>query len=119
MKLRVPFTAAAAALLLAGCGAERSAYESRPMAAPVEAMKMADASYMMESAEGAGGSGSEAPVTAQYIAYAHSVGMRLPVKAIEPTMQGHVNACNAAGPSVCIVTNSYLNAYSEEESSDR
>lgn len=117
MKFRIPLTAATAALLLAGCGSERGSYESRPMAAPVEAMKMADASYMMEAAEGSGGSSGEAPSAVQYIAYAHSVGMRLPVKAIEPTLQGHVNACNAAGPSVCIVTNSYLNSYSEDEAS--
>jgi hypothetical protein len=43
--------------------------------------------------------------------------MRLPVKSIEPTMLGHVAACNAAGPTVCVVTNSSLNAYSEDQAS--
>ena len=74
-------------------------------------MKMAEPAY--DIAEESGG-GEKAPVTEQYIAYAHSLGMRLPVKSIEPTMQGHITACNAAGPSVCIVTNSWLNAYSED-----
>ena len=32
-------------------------------------------------------------------------------------MQGHVAACNAAGPSVCIVTNSWFNTYSDDEAS--
>ena len=47
----------------------------------------------------------------------HSIGMRLPVKSIEPTMQAHISACNAVGPAVCVITNSWLNAYSDEEAS--
>ncbi|WP_065383188.1 DUF4349 domain-containing protein, partial [Hyphomonas sp. ND6WE1B] len=56
-------------------------------------------------------------VAQQYIAYSHSIGMRLPVNAIEPTLQGHIDACNKAGPTVCMVTNSWMNAYSEDEAS--
>ena len=32
-------------------------------------------------------------------------------------MQAHISACNAAGPAVCVITNSWLNAYSDEEAS--
>ncbi|MFN4225857.1 MAG: DUF4349 domain-containing protein [Hyphomonas sp.] len=119
MNRGLTLAAALAALTLAGCGAEQG--YSRPAMAPpppAEAMKMAEASYMLDRGEAGGGtSGAQTAGSVQYIAYAHSVGMRLPVKAIEPTMQGHIAACNAAGPSVCIVTNSYLNAYSEDEAS--
>lgn len=102
-------------ILVTACGApgDRS-YSSPGAPAPAEMiMKMAEPSY--EAARDTAGGG--APVAEQYIAYAHSVGMRLPVKAIEPTLQGHIAACNAAGPSVCIVTNSWLNAYSEDSAS--
>ena len=101
--------------VMAACGApgDRS-YSSPGAPAPAEMMmKMAEPSYEAARDTASGG----APVAEQYIAYAHSVGMRLPVKAIESTMQGHIAACNAAGPSVCIVTNSWLNAYSEDSAS--
>lgn len=110
------FAAAALPLLFAvGCGGAGDRSYSSPQAPPppVEAMmKMAEPAY--DATEEAAGGGETQQVAEQYIAYAHSVGMRLPVKTIEPTMQGHVAACNAAGPSVCIVTNSWLNAYSED-----
>lgn len=101
-------------LLVTACGAQRSDYAPGAPPPPMEmAMKYAEA----PSAEGeTSGSGGDASAAArQYIAYAHSIGMRLPVRTIEPTMQGHIAACNAAGPSVCIVTNSWMNAYSEDQ----
>lgn len=111
MDIRLTLAVAAAALTLAACGAERRAYESAPMA-PVEAMKRAAA-----PAEEASGGAAPDAVAAQYIAYTHSIGMRLPLRAVEPTLQGHVDACNAAGPTVCIVINSNLYTYSEEQTS--
>lgn len=97
-------------LILAACGAERG--YAPPTAAPAPEMAM------KRSADGAGSAGgSGAPEVQQYIAYTHSVGMRLPLRAIEPTLQGHVAACNSAGPSVCIVTNSNLYAYSDAQAS--
>lgn len=101
-------------LLAAGCGGAGDRNYASPAAPPAAemAMKMAEPVYDMAE-ESAGGDPSP-QVAEQYIAYAHSIGMRLPVRAIEPTMQGHIAACNAAGPSVCIVTNSWLNAYSED-----
>lgn len=97
-------------LMATACGAERG--YSPPMAAAPPEMAM------KRSADAGGSSGDGgAPGVQQYIAYSHSIGMRLPLKAIEPTLQGHVAACNAAGPSVCIVTNSNLYAYSEGQAS--
>jgi hypothetical protein len=101
---------------IAACGGPGGGYDgSRPIAAPEMQVRMAEAP--MADASGVSG-GAPAPVEAvQYLAYTHSVGVRLPVRSIEPAMQGHIAACQAAGPSVCIVTNSYLYAYSEDQSS--
>ena len=114
-------------LALAACGGPgRSDYTeaARSMAPPpppVAEMSMGskvanDGMYMEEMDAGGGSPGGEA-VAQQYIAYSHSLGMRLPVDAIEPTLQGHIDACNKAGPTVCMVTNSWMNSYSETEAS--
>ncbi|MEM9738652.1 MAG: DUF4349 domain-containing protein [Pseudomonadota bacterium] len=50
----------------------------------------------------------------QYIAYSHSLGFRVPVAQVEPVMLGHVEACMAAGTSICILTNSNLNNQSDD-----
>lgn len=94
-------------LLTAGCGAERS--YAPPMAAPMAEIALTGNALDAKSAGGSAGNAQ--PEVRQYIAYSHSVGLRLPLSAIEPTQQGHVAACNAAGPSVCVVTNSWLSAY--------
>ena len=112
------------ALALAACG-QNGRYdtspEARPAAAPVAEMRMRagaaqDASFFAAPDEAAGG-GETAAAVQQYIAYSHSVGMRLPVEAIEPTLQGHIDACNKAGPSVCMVTNSWMNSDSDSVAS--
>lgn len=115
------------ALALAACGGSGSydaAMESAPMAAapppaPIEmSMQAGDAAFMdKQEMGGGGGAGGETPAVQQYIAYSHSLGMRLPVASIEPTLQGHIDACNKAGPAVCMVTNSWMNSYSEGEAS--
>ena len=112
------------AIGLAACGGPGSSMDSaRPMAAPPPVAEMsmgakfaADDQMYMEEPQAGGAGGGEA-IAQQYIAYSHSVGMRLPVSAIEPTLQGHIDACNKAGPTVCMVTNSWMNAYSEDEAS--
>jgi hypothetical protein len=122
MRKHVSWTVAASALLLAaGCGGANTGYDaSAPMAAPepemtkaIEAFEATEA--VAEAPADGGAAGGEAPVQ-QYIAYAHSVGIRLPVATIEPTMQAHVAACNSAGPSVCVVTNSWFNSQTEDYS---
>lgn len=98
-------------LLAAACSAERS-YAPAP---PAMEMAMKSAEPMYSEVEESAGGGAPSASVQQYIAYSHSVGMRLPVKSIEPTMQGHVAACKTAGPAVCVVTNSWMNAYSEDQ----
>lgn len=116
MKLKLP-TIAAAVLLLAACGGPGSeSVERSVMAAPSPMMEQ-DMAMGEAYAKSGGGTAPSEPAARQYIAYSHSLGLRLPVKQIEPVMQGHVAACNAAGPSVCIVTNSWFNTYSEDEAS--
>ena len=112
----IAFAAATALLLISACGQQSSFTEmdeSSPIMAPApppEAMREQDA--MMEAApmDPSGG----APVQQQYIAYTHAIGLQLPVAQVEPVMAGHVKACKDAGPSVCLVTNSWANAYSED-----
>ncbi len=110
---------AMASLMLAACGGASNsgspAMDSAPMPAPMAKMAMEEyAAGPGEQFAPADGSGAPNEVAQQYIAYSHSLGMRLPVAAIEPTMQGHIDACSKAGPAVCMVTNSWLNADSEE-----
>ncbi len=114
MKIR-PALSSAAMLALVGCGGA-NAPSSGGFAPPppVEEFKMAERDPQSAPADNLN-AGSEAPQSAQYIAYAYAVGLRLPVSAIEPTIRAHTEACTAAGPSVCIVTNSWLNAYSEDQ----
>lgn len=97
-------------LALAGCGG------SGPYAPEGDAMRMAMQSPepVYEAIDG-GADMADQPAGQQYIAYTHSVGLRLPVQSVESTMQGHIGACNAAGPSVCIVTGSWMNAYSQDQ----
>ena len=118
MKLKIP-TFTAAALLLAACGEPSGeSIERSRMSAPAAAPMMEQDMAVGEAFSKSGTDGAPAEeVAQQYIAYSHSLGLRLPVKQIEPVMQGHVAACNAAGPSVCIVTNSWFNTYSEDEAS--
>jgi len=124
MKLRTSLFALSA-LALAACGGPASydaAMDSSPSMAPppMADMKMAapmeEAAYYDEVPQDGAGGGGTADVQ-QYIAYSHSLGIRLPVAAIEPTLQGHIDACNKAGPTVCMVTNSWVNSYSEDEAS--
>jgi uncharacterized lipoprotein YehR (DUF1307 family) len=119
MKTHHSILLATAAVVLAACGGSGGYDKSEmapsmaPSAPPPTAMMSQDA-YNEEI--NVGGAPAQADVQ-QYIAYSHSLGLRLPVAAIEPVMQGHIATCKAAGPTKCIVTNSYLNAWSEDEAS--
>ena len=113
--MRWKYAAAALPLVFASaCGGAGNRDYAAPASPPSAEMAMKMAEPMYDVAEESASGGAAPQAAEQYIAYAHSIGMRLPVKSIEPTMQGHISACNAAGPSVCIVTNSWLNAYSED-----
>lgn len=116
MNIRHLLAGAASALMMAACGGSGGSYDSSPAMTPAAAemaLKMAGETI----AEDAPGREGNPDGAVQYIAYSHSIGMRIPVKAIEPTMQAHISACSSAGPGVCVVTSSWLNAYSENEAS--
>ena len=105
-----------APLLLTACGGPS---DGRPESAPAMMASPPADMLMARSREAASAdAGSGAPVgdgIVQYIAYSHALGMRLPVAAIEPTLQSHAERCQAAGPAVCLVVNSSLTAYSEDQ----
>ena len=48
------------------------------------------------------------PGVQQFIAYSHSIGLRLPKGGVDAMMQTHVNACKSAGTDTCIVINSNI-----------
>jgi hypothetical protein len=111
-------TAIAAALTLAACGqSEMSSkeYAGAPAPSAPQAVEMEQNSYANERDQsGQLSDGLEKPSAQQYIAYSYNMGLRLPVISVDPVMQGHINACNAAGPSKCIVANSSLNKQTED-----
>lgn len=53
------------------------------------------------------------PGTEQYIAYSHSLGLRLPKGGVEAMMEAHTEACRTIGTATCIVVNS--NIYNSNE----
>jgi hypothetical protein len=117
MLRHISTAAFASVFLLSGCGArsyEETAAPKMEPAAPIAVEAAADAEYARQSG-GEGGSPAAAPGVTQYMAYVHSVGLRLPVATIEPTQAGHIKACKDAGTAVCIVINSQLQTYSEDQ----
>lgn len=110
--------------LVAGCGGSGESSSSeydRPQAAP---MMEESASDYAVAGKGAGDAAYSEPAPTpdtpevepgaqQYIAYSHSLGLRLPKGAVEPMLQGHVEACQSAGTNTCIVVNS--NTYNSNE----
>lgn len=110
-----------AALLLAGCGADRSAKYSEVDAemgyaggAPAIMSESQDQLERITPAPPSPPSSPAPEAAEQYIAYTYAMGIRLPVAQVDPLMQAHIDACNTAGPTRCIVTNSSLNKQSEE-----
>ncbi|MGH1421834.1 MAG: DUF4349 domain-containing protein [Hyphomonas sp.] len=117
--MKTPLLLSVALLTLVACGskdyASEGSYDASYAPEPAAVQDMAPAPKM--EMDGQSNGANTAPTAQQYIAYAHSLGLRLPVDQIEPIMQGHVDACTTAGPTNCIVTNSWLNAYSEDNTS--
>ena len=125
--MKIKMAAISVVLLgLTACGGgpeSKSGSEPPPPPPPPAAMMdmaMSESSsreLALESPATGGAPGDMAPDVKQYIAYSHNLGLRLPVNSIEPVMMGHVAACEAVGPSKCIVTNSWMNRYSDDEAS--
>ena len=121
--MRHIWISAALAVSLAACGgsgggAPEADYEnvqSAPKASSVAEFRQ-ESMVADEAAPEPVQSGGE-EVAAQYIAYTYNMGLRMPQASVEPVMQAHVRACEAAGPSVCIVTNSNINNQSDDYTS--
>lgn len=115
--------AGAALVAVAACGGagDRSGatYESDAYggyaspAPPPPAPQALEKSVAMEEASAGVPVGEPAEVAEQFLAYSHSVGLRLPRAQVDPVMQRHVEQCRAAGPQVCQVINS--NVYNQSE----
>lgn len=106
---------------LAGCGQEAD-YEVVDQGIAPGAPQMSRSFAIEESADnfltGQGDNGAAQPAQTsetaqQFIAYTYSLGLSLPQPGVEPVMQSHISACEAAGPTVCIITNSSVNNQSD------
>lgn len=125
--MKMKFLAAGAALALAACGGgggESGSYAPEDYSKQEVAFQSDEARARPvapppapPALEGPTDSEPAPEAPEQYIAYTHALGLRLPLAAVEPVMQGHVEACRAAGPAVCIVTNSNLYKQSDDYTS--
>lgn len=108
------FLTVLAALFASACGQEAS-YMSAPPPPPV-AMAVEDSLTVTGSRMGSspGDLPADAPVDA-YLAYSHSLSVRLPAGELTPLYQAHVSACQAAGLARCQIVHAQLN----EPGSDR
>ncbi len=126
MRLRHMAPALAAIGLLAACGgSDGGGNYDRPTASPPPPVMEEAADYGGVSKRAAGqayGDPQSAPApdrpdaepgAEQYIAYSHSLGLRLPKGGVDTMMQAHVKACQDAGTNTCIVINS--NIYNSNE----
>lgn len=118
--MRHAWVALATAVTLTACGgsqSEGSYAPSPPPPPPSPMMAMEETASMdgvMSKARMGNAVESDFTATEQYIAYTYGMGLRLPVANIEGVMQGHIEACNTAGTTKCIITNSSLNKQSED-----
>jgi hypothetical protein len=115
-------------LALVGCGAGGS-----PDFASKEAAIMAPSDMAMEAApmpapppppsgEAAGNTQDDTtdPAAAGlFLAYTHARGIEVPANRVEALMKQHVEACNAAGPRVCLVVGANAYSYGEDNVSAR
>lgn len=107
---------------LAACGGNdvQDGYDTAALETPTpQAVMMRSGSDVASASPGPAPQGD--PVANdggdQFIAYTHSLGFSLPRAGVEPVMQGHVAACEAAGPRKCIIINSSLNNQSGDHTS--
>ena len=113
---------ALAALALTACGGSNgggnydNASAPEPMLAPIVGKSQRSAEFDTRG----GVPGSPTPVdgassqSQQFIAYTHALGLSLPKAAVEPMFNSHMEACRAAGPARCLVTNSNLRKQDED-----
>lgn len=131
------FLAAAAMSMLAltACGRDIQASRSAPTEAVMteQAAMSNDAAYAPAAGDARGGEAmSDAPPAsppappgpdqpsgpvagaAPMLAYVYGVSLELPLRGVRPMMSAHEEACRKAGPNVCQVINSSVNAQGED-----
>lgn len=130
MRKASALTAAVIALTLAGCSQEKQFSASAPEAA---AIMVTEAAAPVASQDARGGEAmSDAPPAsppaplgpgqpagpvagaAPMLAYIYGVSLELPLRGVRPMMSAHEEACRKAGPNVCQVINSSVNAQGED-----
>lgn len=122
--MRTVIVAALMTLVLAGCSRESSPSMS-------EAPIAADAAYAPEMAAAPGGEAAMAPSppasppppgepsgpvvgATSMLAYIYGVTLEVPARGVRGMMSAHEQACRTAGPRVCQVINSSVNAQGED-----
>lgn len=130
MRRLIRTTALALALALAGCGSD---FKSAPMEEGAASVA-ADVAYAPQMAQASGGEAArmEAPPAspppppapgdaagpvvgaAPMLAYVYGVSLEVPARNVRPIMSTHEQACRSAGPRVCQVVNSSVNASGDD-----
>ena len=108
---------AASFLALAACSQQTEQYASAPAEAVSAAMgRVAYAGdAAVSSPAPAPGSGADVANAGVMLAYSYSMSIEAPKGAIAPLAKAHEKACLDAGPSVCQVMGSSVNAYGEDQ----
>jgi len=118
--MRHLWLSAALSIGLAACGgsgpSDSERYETSSAPSPIIAAEYDGALQGRQSAPAPQADADPVPneTGEQFIAYTHSLGFSLPRAGVEPVMQAHVAACEAAGSSRCIIINSNLNNQSDD-----
>ena len=115
LKLKLTGIIVALSLVLTACGgSDRNEYAQEETYPAVASDGLAVMAAPKRAMAGAPPPAEPDQVQQQYIAYTHTLGMRLPSKSIEPVMQGHIDLCHSAGLDQCFVTNSNLSKQMED-----
>lgn len=109
--------AAASAAALAACSQQTEQYASAPAEAVLakESGRVAYAGDAEIAPAPPPGPGGEAANAGVMLAYSYSMSVEAPKGAIAPLAQAHEKACLDAGPAVCQVMGSSVNAYGEDQ----
>lgn len=115
LKLRA--LAAASALALAACSQGSDQYASAPAEAVVADASVGRAAYEADVSNPAPppGPGGDVANAGVMLAYSYSMSIEAPKTAIASLAKAHEKACLDAGPSVCQVMGSSVNAYGEDQ----
>lgn len=115
LKLRA--LAAASALALAACSQGSDQYASAPAEAVVADASVGRAAYEADVSNPAPppGPGGDVANAGVMLAYSYSMSIEAPKTAIASLANAHEKACLDAGPSVCQVMGSSVNAYGEDQ----